>query len=192
MKSQLINVAVCGAFSSGKSFLISALINRLKWYERKSSAEDIFEDQKVDGFITFLPTAPEQTNSCPLDVVPLPEEDLSRFEVMFDDTKKWEDKSGAGSSDDEISRKMLAYATDIDQWRVARPAQDIPRNVIRARLYVGKMPIPAIIHDLPGIGGAGEIYLDSVHEALRKADCKVYVASAIKELNEVELGLLRF
>src|SRR5215213_9510072 len=52
MKSQLITVAVCGAFSSGKSFLISALINRLAWYERKSSAEDIFEDQKIDGFIT--------------------------------------------------------------------------------------------------------------------------------------------
>ncbi|MEO7841378.1 MAG: hypothetical protein ABIU06_18705 [Anaerolineales bacterium] len=192
IKSQLINVAVCGAFSSGKSFLISALIDRLQWYERQSSAEDIFEDQKTDGYITFLPTAPEQTNSCPLDVIPFPEEDFSRFEVMFDDTKQWEDKSGVKAKDDEISRKMLAYATDIDQWRVARPSQDIPRNVIRARLFVGKMPIPAIIHDLPGIGGAGEIYLNSVHEALQGADCIVYVASAIKELTDVELGLLRF
>lgn len=192
IKSQLINIAVCGAFSSGKSFLISALIDRLEWYERQSSAEDIFEDQKTDGYITFLPTAPEQTNSCPLDVIPFPEQNSSRFEVMFDDTKQWEDKSGIGSKDDEIARKMLAYATDIDQWRIARPSQDIPRNVIRARLYVGKMPIPAIIHDLPGIGGAGEIYLHAVHEALQGADCIVYVASAIKELTDVELGLLRF
>jgi len=192
MKSQLINIAVCGAFSSGKSFLISALIDRLSWYERNSSADDIFEGQKVDGYITFLPTAPEQTNSCPLDVIPLPEAKTSRFEVMFDDTKKWEDKSGIGATDDEIARKMLAYATDIDQWRGARPPQDIPRNVVRARLYVGKMPIPAIIHDLPGIGGAGEIYIDSVHEALRQADCIVYVASAIKELTDAELTLLRF
>ena len=192
MKSQLITIAVCGAFSSGKSFLISALVDRLKWYERKSSAEDIFEDERIDGFITFLPSSPEQTNSCPLDVIPAPGEDLSRFEVMFDDTKTWEDKSGVGAEDDEISRKMLAYATDIEQWRVARPTQDISRNVIRARLFVGKMPIPAIIHDLPGIGGAGEVYLESVHKALREADCIVYVASAIKELTDVELDLLRF
>jgi len=192
MKSQLITIAVCGAFSSGKSFLISALVDRLKWYERKSSAEDIFEDEPSDMFNTFLPSSPEQTSSCPLDVIPSPGEDLSRFEVMFDDTKTWEDKSGVGAKDDEISRMMLAYATDVEQWRVTRPAQDISRNVIRARLFVGKMPIPAVIHDLPGIGGAGEVYLESVHKALREADCIVYVASAIKELTDVELDLLRF
>ncbi len=192
IESQLINLAVCGAFSCGKSFLISALVNRLKWYERQSSSEDIFEDQKVDGYVTFLPTAPEQTNSCPLDVIPLRLGEYSRFEVMFEDTKKWEDKSGVNPTDDELSRKMLAYATDIAQWRVARPSQDIPRNVIRARLYVANMPIPAIIHDLPGIGGAGETYLESVHQALRQADCIIYVASAIKELTDAELALLRF
>ena len=34
MQSQLINIAICGAFSSGKSFLTSAMINRVEWYER--------------------------------------------------------------------------------------------------------------------------------------------------------------
>ena len=33
ISSQLITVAVCGAFSSGKSFLVSGLLDRLKWYK---------------------------------------------------------------------------------------------------------------------------------------------------------------
>jgi hypothetical protein len=192
IKSQLITISVCGAFSSGKSFLISGLIDRLDWYTRDPSTVDIFEDQRIDGYATFLPTSPEQTNSCPLAVIPLPSDKRSRFEVQFDDTNTWEDKSEPYISDDEIYRKQLAYATDIDEWRAARPPQDRRRNVVRARLYVGGMTFPAIMHDLPGIGGAGEVYLQAVHEALREADCIIYVASGIKELTDAELALLRF
>lgn len=189
MKSQLINIAVCGEFSSGKSFLISALIGRLKWYERQPTPEDAY-DQK-DGYITFLPTAPVQTNSCPLEIIPVPEQESSRFEVMFDDTKRWEAKSTTGADDTEITGKMLAYATSIDQCREARIPEDIPRNVIRARLFISGMPIPAIIHDLPGIGGTGTNYLNTVNESLKESDCIVYVSSAIKDLTHAELDLLR-
>ena len=88
---------------------------------------------------------------------------------------------------------MLTYVTEVDQWRGARPTTDLSRNVVQARLFVADTPLPAIIYDLPGIGGVGgEAYLKTVHEAVRRADCIVYVASAIGELSDAELDLLRF
>lgn len=191
MKSQLITVAVCGGFSSGKSFLISAIVNRLAWYTRPSTVDSLFANDTQDAYATFLPTAPEQTNSCPLDIIPAPDGTRSRFEVLFEDTEQWELIGGGNASDDELSRMMLAYATDIEHWRSTRPATHRARKVLRARLHVANMPIPAVIHDLPGIGGAGELHQATVQEALKSADCIVYVASAIKELTEAELCLLR-
>ncbi len=181
LRSQLINIAVCGAFSSGKSFLISALIDRIRWYP-DPRAKDMFQSQEVDRYATLLPTSPQQTNSCPLAIIPWPSG--KRFQVMFDDTRQWEDKSDSSMSDEEVARQIQAYATDIEEWRSVRMPADQPRNVVRARLLVGPLPYPAIIYDLPGIGGIGEAYLQAVHEALRLADCIIYVASAIKELTD--------
>jgi hypothetical protein len=194
MNSELINVAVCGAFCAGKSFLISGLIGRLEWYRRKRNDSDFFQTEEfLDGYSSFLPSAPEQTNSCPLAVIPNGiHKNRSRLEVMFQDSDQWEDKSEPYHSEDGIKRKMLAYITDIEEWRSARPRKDLAREAIKARLYVPDMPLPAIIYDLPGIGGAGEKYLDMVHKSIRRSDCVVYVASAIRELSEVELDLLGF
>ncbi len=189
LRSQLINIAVCGAFSSGKSFLISALINRIKWHSEPNT-RDMFAGQEVDRYTTLLPVSPQQTNSCPLAIIPWPSG--KRFQVMFDDSKQWEDKCDSTTTDEEISRRIQAYATDIAEWRDMRAPADRQRNVVRARLLVGPLPYPAIIYDLPGIGGIGEAYLQAVHEALRLADCIIYVASAIKELTDAEFALLRF
>ncbi len=192
VKSQLINIAICGAFSSGKSFLVNALMDRITWFSQEATAQDIFTGQDVDRYITLLPTSAQQTNSCPLAILPGAPEDRYRFQVMFADTQTWEDRSDPSMSDEEISRRILAYATDVEEGRIARTLEDQPRTVLRARLFVGEMPLPAVIYDLPGIGGIGEAYLQTVHDALRRADCIVYVASAIKELTDAEFGLLRF
>ena len=191
MNSRLINIAVCGAFTSGKSFLISGLIGKLDWYRREKAS--FFSEDVKDGYSSFLPSSPEQTSSCPLVVIPNEEDDsCSRLEVLFADSQVWENKTDPYISEDDVKRKMLAYVTDIDEWNDARPRKDLPRSVVRARLYIGNTPLPAAINDLPGIGGAGEEYLETVHEAVQQADCAVYVASAIRELSETELDLLRF
>lgn len=190
MNSRLINIAVCGAFSSGKSFLISGLIGRLDWYQREKAG--FFSEHFEDGYSSFLPSSPEQTSSCPLVVSPNEENSHSRLEVLFADSPKWENKTEPYISEDDVKRKMLTYVTDIEEWNDARPRKDLPRRVVRAKLLVANMPLPAAIHDLPGIGGAGEEYLETVHEAIRQADCVIYVASAIRELSETELDLLRF
>ena len=65
--STLINVAMFGTFSSGKSFLVSGLQGHLEVVEVPS---DGFVAEK---FIGLLPSSPEPTSSCPAQVVPVAE-----------------------------------------------------------------------------------------------------------------------
>jgi len=196
IRSGLINIAVCGAFSSGKSFLISGLIKRLTWIRK--SHEEVGDFDNLDDYISFLPSSPEQTSSCPLAVVPSSIPDApSRLEILFNDTKIWEDVSGSHPNEDQIRAKMRGYVSSLQDSRSIRPKQDWARFVVSARLYVSNLFLPAIIYDLPGIGGAGEqfggsgeYYTKLVHDYLHQADCIVYVASAVKELSDVELELL--
>ena len=55
-KSELLSIAFFGAFSSGKSFLISGLNQKIDWYEREGR----------DQFVPLLPTSPRQTSNCPV------------------------------------------------------------------------------------------------------------------------------
>jgi len=182
MKSQLMNIVVCGEFSSGKSFLISGLINRITWYTTPGKG---FMKESGDGYAPFLPASPKETNSCLLTIQPSQFSDTrSHFEVVFEDTKVWEDKSESYQDESDIHRLMLAYATEFEEYRNGRTTQDLARKVLKARVHMSNMPFPAYIHDLPGIGGIGEEdYLEMV---------VIYVASAIKPLTKAELNLLSF
>ena len=92
----------------------------------------------------FLPSSPEQTSSCPLAVKPTSEEN-SRLEVLFSDTNVWENITEPYTGEDDIQRKMLAYLTDVEDWRNARPVKDLPREVKTANLYIPDMSLPAFI-----------------------------------------------
>ena len=197
LSSEQLNIIVIGAFSSGKSFLISGFMNRLTWFE----AHGEYFDDREDDYKSFLPSSPEQTSSCPLEIIPITDEQqaTSRLEVFFADTDNWEDKTEIAFQDnyqkneDDIMKKMMMYVTEMEEVQKTRPNDDLGRKVKRARLHVQGMPLPAILHDLPGIGGIGTAqYTDTVHKAVRSADCIIYVASAVKELTETELELLRF
>lgn len=191
MKSQLMNMVVCGEFSSGKSFLISGLINRITWYPTLGKG---FMKEPGDGYAPFLPASPKETNSCLLTIQPSQFSDVrSHFEVVFEDTKLWEDKSESYQDESDIHRLMLAYATEFEEYRNGRTTQDLARKVLKARVHISHMLFPAYIHDLPGIGGIGEEdYLEMVQDAVRQADVVIYVASAIKPLTKAELNLLSF
>jgi GTPase SAR1 family protein len=191
MKSQLMNIVVCGEFSSGKSFLISGLIKRITWYETQGKG---FMKEAGDGYAPFLPASPRETNSCLLTLQPSQfSDERSHFEVMFDDTKVWENKSEPYKDEAGIRRLMSAYATELDEYRNGRTTQDLSRKVIKARVHIPNMPFPAYVHDLPGIGGTGdEDYLEMVQDAVRQADVVIYIASAIKPLTKSELNLLSF
>ncbi|RCJ40243.1 hypothetical protein A6770_10915 [Nostoc minutum NIES-26] len=191
ISSQLMNIVVCGEFSSGKSFLISGLINRVTWYEIESQSA---MQRKEDGYAPFLPASPRETNSCLLTIQPSHlSSTRSHFEVMFDDTKSWESRSEPYRDESDIHRLMLAYATTFEEYRNARIGQDLSRRVLKTRIHIPNMPFPAYIHDLPGIGGISEEdYTEMVRDAVRQADAVIYVASAIKPLTKAEFILLNF
>lgn len=191
MKSQLMNIVVCGEFSSGKSFLISGLINRITWYQTQNK---IAMGELRDSYAPFLPASPKETNSCLLTIQPSQiSDDRSHFEVMFEDTKAWEDKSESYQNESDIQRLMLAYVTEFEEYRNGRTTQDLARKVLKARVHIPKMPFPAYVNDLPGIGGIGEEnYIEMVQDMVRQADIVIYVASAVKSLTKAELNLLSF
>lgn len=210
MNSQLINVAVCGEYSSGKSFLISGLLDRIDWY---LSEETNLEGERSDEYRSFLPSAPEETTSCPMIILGNNLSDTrSHFAVYFEIEEK-EDNTSQKSSENtkikktiigpedrsdpyihevDIQRTMLAYVTNFKEYRQGRLRQDLGLKVIKAELKVPHMPYPAVFHDLPGIGGATAEYSEVVQDAVRQADCVIYVAGAEKPLSGAELDLLRF
>src|SRR3954468_23438290 len=63
--SSLISIGFLGAFSSGKSFLLSGLQGLLELREVISG------DTVADQYIGLLPSAPTPTNACPTTVVPV-------------------------------------------------------------------------------------------------------------------------
>lgn len=209
MKSQLINVAVCGEFTSGKSFLISGLLNRIDWF---LSEETDREGKRFDDYRSFLPAAPEETTSCPMVIIGNDRSDTrSHFSVYFEieeddptpskgESKKSKvkkiigpvDRSEPYEHEEDIQRAMLAYVTTFREFSQSRLRQDLGLKVIKAELRIPQMPYPAVFHDLPGIGGATAEFAEVVQDAVRQADCIIYVASAERPLSAVELDLLRF
>lgn len=103
-----------------------------------------------------------------------------------------EDRSEPYEREEDIQRAMLAYVTNFREFRQSRIRQDLGLKVIKAELKVPQIPYPAVFHDLPGIGGATAEYSVVVQDAVRQADCIIYVASAEKPLSGAELDLLRF
>lgn len=182
--SELLSIAFFGAFSSGKSFLISGLDNRLDWFEYRGSATATVTDQ----YASLLPSSPRQTSNCPVAVEPLPkgEGNEDQFWVFFEDKQSWEERFPA------LEPIIQAYVTDLPNAQARRMPRDRNRNVVKARLRIASACMNARLYDLPGIGSIGNNYDDVVREYVRQADCLVYVAWAIRPLEEKELALLRY
>ncbi len=179
--SELLSIAFFGAFSSGKSFLISALSNRVEYKVQQD------QGQAREYFISRIPSSPRPTSSCPLAVEPLPtKEKEDKFWVFFEDQQVWEQKVPA------LPAIIQAYATDLPNASVNRVTpHDRNRRVLKARLGVSSTPFPARLYDLPGIGSTDATHEKIVREFIQQADCIVYIAAAQRSLSNDDLELLR-
>jgi hypothetical protein len=175
--SELLSIAFFGAFSSGKSFLISALNKKVDWFQVGGHEQ----------FAPILPVSPRHTSSCPVAVEPLPRKYTEdHFWVWFKDSSDWEKKGPA------IEAVIQAYVTDLPNARAKRPTHsDRTRDVIKARLGIASAEMQARLYDLPGIGAAGFEYEELVREFVGQADCLVYIAWAVRPLDKGDLELLR-
>jgi hypothetical protein len=175
--SELLSIAFFGAFSSGKSFLISGLNNRI----------DVFENQGRDQYAPLLPASPRHTSSCPVAIEPLSSNQKEdNFFVSFEGTDEWEQKSPA---------KLVIiqpYVTDLPNAKAQRlNNKDRTRTVIKAKLGIASAPMKARLYDLPGFGAIGVNYEKVIYEFVQKADCIVYIAWAVRPLDDKDLELLR-
>ena len=176
-KTELLSIAFFGAFSSGKSYLISGLQNRIDYH--------IIDDE--EHFDALLPASARHTSSCPVAVEPLKkDEEIDRFWVTFEDSHKEEERSPAA--------KLIiqSYVTDLPNSKVKRIfTQDYERNVVCAKVGLTNAVLGARFYDLPGFGAIGANYTDVVKRYVQQSDCIVYVASADRPLDDTSLDLLR-
>ncbi len=174
-KSELLSIAFFGAFSSGKSFLISGLNQKVDWYERDGR----------DQFAPLLPTSPRHTSNCPVAVEPVVSGRADEFAVLFEGSDIWEQKNPAIAI-------IQAYVTDLPNAVSQRLTnKDRTRTVRTARIGISSAIMKARLYDLPGFGAIGANYEGVIRNFVQQADCITYVAGAIKPLDEKDLELLR-
>jgi hypothetical protein len=184
--SALINIAFMGAFSSGKTFLLSGLQGGLEYTQ-----VSVGDGQVSDKYIGLLPSAPTPTTTCPTTVVPvgaaghLDAGGRGFLRVHFADNKEWAD---VGNS---LSPVVVAAYTMAEADVTGRLDQHWNREVAEVELLISEYRLPAKLHDLPGYGSPNAIHEAIMRGAMADADCFLYVASATRTLAEDDLELIR-
>lgn len=183
--SALINVAMFGAFSSGKTFLVSGLQGQLEVIETEGS-----DGLPAEKFIGLLPSSPVPVSACPAQIVPV--EDHDGFDsashgfmrVRFTDSADWEN---VGNS--PIPAMVAAYAA-VGGNVVNRLAAHRRREVAHLEILISNYRIPAKLYDLPGYGSAISAHDAIIKTAMNDADCFIYVSRANRALGEEDLELI--
>ncbi|MEU8972174.1 dynamin family protein [Streptomyces monashensis] len=187
--SALINVALLGAFSSGKSFLLSGLQGGLELVEVPTA-----DGHTADKFVGLLPSSPVPTTACPASVVPVDEQSsfdasgTGYLRVRFTDSgdDRWEE---VGNS--PAPSVVAAYAMqDADVTDRLRPHRG--REVAELEIMLASARLPAKLYDLPGYGSPNPVHDMIVRTAMADADCFMYVSHASRTLSERDLDLIRF
>jgi hypothetical protein len=187
--SALINVALLGAFSSGKSFLLSGLQGGLELVEVPTA-----DGQTADKFVGLLPSSPVPTTACPASVVPVDDHaavdaaGTGYLRVRFTDSEEgeWEDV-GNSPAPSVIAAYAMQDADVIDRLREHRG-----REVAELEIMLASAELPAKLYDLPGYGSPNPIHDVIVRAAMADADCFMYVSHASRTLSERDLDLIRF
>ncbi|MFE9846229.1 dynamin family protein [Streptomyces goshikiensis] len=187
--SSLINVALLGAFSSGKSFLLSGLQSGLELVEVPTA-----DGQTADKFVGLLPSSPVPTTACPASVVPVGDQatvDASGsgyLRVRFTDSREdeWEDV-GNSPAPSVVAAYAMQDADVTDRLRAHRD-----REVAELEIMLAGAKLPAKLYDLPGYGSPNPIHDMIVRAAMADTDCFMYVSHASRTLSERDLDLIRF
>ena len=183
--STLINIAMFGAFSSGKSFLVSGMQGHLDVIEAEGS-----DGLPAEKFIGLLPSSPIPMSACPAQIVPVVGEDdldctgQGFMRVRFTDPDEW---SNVGNS--PIPAMVAAYAT-VNGDVVNRLAPHRRREVAQVEILISGYKLPAKLYDLPGYGSVITTHDVIIKTAMNDADCFIFVTRANRTLGEEDLDLI--
>jgi hypothetical protein len=182
--SSLLKVAFTGEMSSGKSFLISALHQQLKY---SLVLDD--KNRPAEKYSGLLPSFTEPTSACPVTVQPVSAEDGTippvTLNIKFADSLEWE-----WIADNPDPRVVTAYLTDIEARVRERRDDHRGRVVAEAQLLVPAVDMPAILYDLPGLNAPEKRHDMTARKGWHEADCFVYVTPATHTLMDTELELV--
>jgi hypothetical protein len=184
--STLINVALLGAFSSGKSFLVSGLQGHLELVMVPRP-----EGRPAEMFVGLLPSSPVPTNVCPATVVPVDDElqfDTSGtgfMRVRFEDSDEWENVGNSSAPS-----VVASYVTQ-DANLADRHKQHRARKVAEVQLLISRYKLRAKLYDLPGSGSPYRVHDKILKSAMSDADCFIYVCHASAALSDSDLTLIR-
>lgn len=185
--SSMINIALLGGFSSGKSFLVGGLQRRLEY------APITDEDGNTsEQYVGILPSASKATTACPASVVPVePESGIDAsgrgfLRARFADQARWTD---IGAS--VMPAVVAGYCTS-DPIAIARGrrSEDRDRTVAEVEVLLSGALLPAKFYDLPGHGSPNPIHDEIAANAWAEADCFMFVTQATATLSRVDLELI--
>ena len=185
--STLINIAMLGAFSSGKSFLLSGLQGGLELV-KKPTADGRYDEK----YIGILPSSPVPTTGCPARVVPVDRDSVPDasgtgfLRVRFADSDDWEEV-GNSPAPSVVAAYAMHEADVADRLRNHRH-----RDVAEIEILLSDSKLPAKLYDLPGHGSPNAVHDAIVKQAMAEADCFLYVSHASRTLSEDDLELIRF
>lgn len=186
--SALINVAMFGGSSSGKSFLASGLQGGLE-YRRIRSVQGVMSDK----YIGLLPFSPTPTNYCPARIIPVSGIDASGpglMRVRFIDSADQDWVDIGKPANPAMVAAYAMYKADVAN----RLYEHMSFHVAEVEISYSDFAIEASIYDLPGYGSVDPNHEKVARQATWDADCFIYVANAVRSLetNQKDLELINF
>jgi hypothetical protein len=184
----LINIALFGAYSSGKSFLISGLQGGLTVKKIRTA-----DGTTADKYVGLLPSAPTPTSACPASVVPEAADNgngsssRGSLRVRFTNSSDWVDIHEVPTPP-----MVAGYAMCDPVYIQARREDHWDREVAEIEILLGNFLLPAKLYDLPGYGSVNSIHDQVIRDAVDDADCFIFVTSATQALSGLDLELIRF
>ena len=189
--SDLLNVAMFGSSSAGKTFLACGIQGGLEFL-RVESVEGVTSDK----YLGLLPFSTTPTTMCPASITPIARgsgidaQGRGFMRVRFIDSGEelWEDVGNTPAP--AVVAAYAMFKADVTN----RLRQHMNRDVAEIEILFSDYAIPVKLYDLPGYGTVNPNHEMIARQAISAADCFIYVANASRALttNAKDLELIRF
>ncbi|MEW1636809.1 hypothetical protein AB0469_22365 [Streptomyces sp. NPDC093801] len=183
--SSMLNVALLGRQSSGKSFLISGLQGGLEYIP--ITDEDGMPSAE---FLGVLPSSARPTTACPCTVVPVGDEPPGTAAGRALLRARFTGGRVEDIGTDLPPAVVSAYGA-VDGDITNRRREHINLRVESIEVLLADARLPVKLYDLPGSESPIEEHEIIMREAWAKADCFIYVSHATSALTANELQLIR-